>query len=117
MGTHGNGFYRALNLAAGGCDFTTVSAGPIQEEIIAGITLTPNPGDTYTNANFNVTETTLMTISIINMTGATVINYGTANYVEGTHTVNLDIKDLNPGIYLVVFNANGRVVSKRLVVV
>ncbi len=117
MGTHGNGFYRALNLAAGGCDFTTVSAGPIQEEIIAGIILTPNPGDTYTNANFNVIETTLMTISIINMTGATVLNYGTANYVEGTHTVNLDIKDLNPGIYLVVFNANGRVVSKRLVVI
>ncbi len=116
IGTHGNGFYRALNLAAATCDFTTVSSGPIQEEIIAGVTLSPNPADSYTNANVTVSEPTLMTISIVNMMGTTVANYGTTNYTEGSHTIYLDIRDLNPGTYLVVFNANGHLVSRRLAV-
>lgn len=116
IGTHGNGYFRATNLAGAECDFTTVSSGPIQEEIIAGITLAPNPADVYTNAYVTLSEPSLMSITIVNMLGTTVANFGAANYTEGSHTIYLDVRDLNAGSYLVVFNANGNVVSRRLVV-
>jgi len=117
IGTHGNGYYRATNLAAGTCDFTTVSSGPIQEEIIAGIVLAPNPADTYTTANVTLNETAVMSITVVNLTGVTVKNYGAANYASGMHNINLDVRDLTPGTYLVVFEINGYVISKRLVVI
>ena len=117
VGTHGNGFYRATNLANAECDFTTVSSGPIQEEIIAGITLAPNPADIYTNANIILNEAALVEISIVNLSGATVKNYGATNYPSGVQNINLDVRDLTPGTYLVVFEINGVLNSKRLVVI
>jgi hypothetical protein len=117
IGTHGNGYYRATNLGGAECDFTTVSSGPIQEEIIAGITLAPNPADIYTNANLILNEAGLMSISIVNLTGVTVKDLGTANYVAGVHNINIDVRDLTPGIYLVVFTIDGQLTSKRLVVI
>lgn len=117
IGTHGNGFYRATNLAGAECDFTTVSSGPIQEEIIAGITLAPNPADVYTNANIILNDAALVGISIVNLTGVTVKNYGSNNYPSGVQNINLDVRDLTPGIYLVVFEINGVLNSKRLVVI
>lgn len=117
LGTHGNGYYRTTTLATGDCDFTTVSAGPIQEEIIAGITIAPNPAHDYTNATFTLEKSVAsMNISLVNLAGTVVRNYGTASYPEGTRTVNLDIKSITPGVYLVVFTYDGRTDSRKLVV-
>lgn len=117
IGTHGNGYYRATNLAIGGCDFTTVSSGPIQEEIIAGIVLAPNPADMYTNANITLNEGGSMMVSLVSLSGVTVKNYGVVTYPSGTHTMYLDVRDITPGTYLVVFEMNGTLTSKRLVVI
>ncbi len=116
IGTHGNGYYRATNLAGAACDFTTVSSGPIQEEIIAGIVLAPNPADTYTNASITLNETGNVQVSIVNLLGNTIKNYGTTSYPSGTHTMYLDIRDITPGTYLVVFEVNGTISSKRLII-
>lgn len=117
MGTHGNGYYRTTTLAAGDCDFSTVSAGPIQEEIIAGITIAPNPASYTTTATMTLERNaSSVTISLVNLMGATVRNYGTSAYNEGTHNINLDLKGITPGTYLVVFNIDGVVISRRLVV-
>ncbi len=118
IGTHGNGYYRSTTLAAGGCDFTTVSAGPIQEEIIAGIALAPNPAADYTNASFTLERSVdNMNISLMSLAGVTVRNYGSASYAEGAHTVYLDVKSITPGTYLVVFNFDGRIETRKLVVI
>lgn len=117
IGTHGNGYYRATNLATAGCDFHTVSGGPIQEEIIAGITLAPNPADIYTNANVTLNQATTLSISIVNLSGVIVKDYGDVNYISGPHLIYLDVRDLTPGIYLVVFDSNGTLTSRRLVVI
>ncbi|MEZ5014919.1 MAG: T9SS type A sorting domain-containing protein [Chitinophagales bacterium] len=95
---------------------TFFMSGPIQEEIIAGVTLAPNPADTYTNVTVTLNSATNMTVSVVNMMGVTVMNYGTAYYNAGSHLVSLDIKDLSPGLYLVVCEANGQTMSKRLTV-
>lgn len=117
IGTHGNGYYRATNLAGAECDFHTVSAGPIQEEIIAGATLAPNPADTYTNATFTLTKATNVSISIVNLSGVTVRQLPAVNYTEGAHTVYLDVRDLPAGTYLVVFDCEGTLISRKLSVI
>ena len=117
IGTHGNGYYRSTTLANTDCDFTTVSAGPIQEEIIAGITLAPNPAGDYTNATFTMERSVdNMTIQLVNLSGTVVRNFGTAAYNEGTHVVTLDVRTVTPGTYLVVFNYDGRTETRKLVV-
>ena len=117
IGTHGNGYYRSTTLANTDCDFTTVSAGPIQEEIIAGITLAPNPAGDYTNATFTMERSVdNMTIQLVNLSGMVVRNFGTAAYNEGTHVVTLDVRTVTPGTYLVVFNYDGRTETRKLVV-
>lgn len=117
IGTHGNGYYRTTTLSAGDCDFTTVNAGPIQEEIIAGITLAPNPASDYSNATVTLERSAdNMTVSLVNLLGNTIRNYGTASYAEGTHNIYLDVRGVTPGTYLVVFNIDGYVTSRRLVV-
>lgn len=117
IGTHGNGYYRTTTLANAGCDFTTVSSGPIQEEIIAGITLAPNPAGDFTNASFTLERSVdNMTIQLVNLSGTVVRSYGTASYAEGSHVVTLDVRTVTPGTYLVVFNYDGRVDTRKLVV-
>lgn len=119
IGTHGRGYYRATNMASSECDFSLgvpVDAGPIQEEIIAGVVIAPNPADEYTEATLTMKEAGSVGISIYNLSGVKLINVGTSFYNIGVNKVALNIKDLIPGNYLVVFEAEGVVTSRKLTV-
>lgn len=112
IGTHGRGFYRATNLASGECDFTlqndvAADMAPIQEEIIAGVSLSPNPADDLTQATFTISKTATVSIKIYSITGELAGSYGSTTYNAGTNTVSLNIKSLMPGVYLVVFESAG----------
>ena len=117
IGTHGNGYYRTLTLSEGGCDFSTVSAGPIQEEIIAGIILSPNPADVTTVANITLNESATVTTSIFNLSGSLVKIVGTTHFAAGNYNIIVDVRDLTPGTYFVSFDVNGIVTSRKLIVI
>jgi len=117
IGSHGNGYFRSTTLSTAGCDFAPVSAGPIQEEIIAGLTISPNPADVTTTATITLNESATITTLMYNMYGGLVKSYGTSHFPSGVSTMNLDVRDLNPGSYLVSFEINGVIISRRLVVI
>jgi hypothetical protein len=83
IGTHGNGYYRSTTLSTGECNFDPVSSGPIQEEIIAGFTLSPNPADVSTTATFTLAEAATVSLFVYTMSGTLVKDEGTADYGVG----------------------------------
>lgn len=121
IGTHGKGYYRATNLAPGDCNFAKTNdvaseSGPIQEEIIAGIVVAPNPAYDVTTISLTLKEAKELNISIYNMSGVQVMNLGTGIYPAGITNVTADVKDLMPGHYLVVVSTADGVVSRKLTV-
>ncbi|MBC8047936.1 MAG: hypothetical protein H7Y00_14155 [Fimbriimonadaceae bacterium] len=124
IGSHGRGFFRATNLAAGTCDFALVndsadvnSDSPIQEEIIAGIVLTPNPADISADANLTLAKAANITTKMYTMGGVLVRSFGTAAKPIGASKITLGVSDVLPGAYLVVFEAEGgATVSRKLMV-
>jgi len=121
IGTHGRGYMRATNLAPTECDFTkqndiAADSGPIQEEIIAGIVLAPNPAFDFTNINMTLKESSEINISVFNMSGVQLIDLGSTSYAAGVHNITLDVRDLMPGNYLVVFNTGSSITSRKVTV-
>lgn len=118
LGTHGRGFFRSLTLSPAGCDFSeNTSSGPIQEEIVAGVALAPNPAGNYTIATVTLNSGSTVDIKMYNLTGNLVKNYGSAFYGAGSNSITLDLGNVSPGTYLVVFEVNDTLISKRLVII
>lgn len=111
IGTHGRGFYRAINLAPGTCDFTKANdvssdIGPIQEEIIAGISIAPNPADEFTTASIYLTKAASINMKIYSMVGELKSSSGFVTYPAGLNNIPVNVSALAPGTYLVVFESN-----------
>ncbi|MBC8173662.1 MAG: T9SS type A sorting domain-containing protein [Chitinophagales bacterium] len=125
IGTHGRGFFRATNLSSTDCDFTlrndsvevSIDAGPIQEEIIAGITVAPNPADVSAEITMTLLQPVSVDIKLYNMSGLMMKNYGTISYPAGTHKYTADVHTLLPGSYLIVLDIEGILVSRKLMVI
>lgn len=94
-----------------------ILSGPIQEEIIAGITASPNPADTYTDLSITVTIPYYIDIKIINSMGLIVKTYGVFSMVTGSNKVSLDIRSLYPGTYYVICDVGGFMVTKKLSII
>ncbi|MFN3940659.1 MAG: T9SS type A sorting domain-containing protein, partial [Chitinophagales bacterium] len=111
----------ATNLAPGACDFTLqndiAASGPIQEEIIAGVSVSPNPADTYAEAIITLAKSATITTKIYNLSGELIMSLGAESYPAGTTTVNYNIRSLMPGTYLVVFESGFDIKSAKLVVI
>lgn len=124
LGTHGIGFFRTTTLASGDCDFSLVndsaavaSDSPIQEEIIAGIVIAPNPADTYTEITLTLTESTSVTTKLYTMGGLLVRNFGTVARTAGANRYNIDVSTVSTGTYLVSFEIDGAVYSKKITII
>lgn len=112
IGTHGRGFYRAINLAPGTCDFTKQNdvaedVGPIQEEIIAGVVVAPNPADELTTLSLYLARSTSLNIKIYNMNGELKSATGLNVYPAGTNNIPVNVSTLTPGTYLLVVESVG----------
>ena len=120
IGTHGRGYWRSVSLNTGtGCDFSLGApddAGPIQEEIIAGIVISPNPTDEYAEATMTLTEAANVNIGVLNMSGIRVMDLGTVYYAAGVTRIPLNVKTLSAGTYLVVFTVDGVITSRKITV-
>ncbi len=81
---------------------------------MAGI-IYPNPTKENATLAINVKENTSVTVSIYNLVGALVKTI-TANAVIGSNTINLDLTNLNSGIYLANVKVGNTVSTKKLII-
>lgn len=80
------------------------------------VNIYPNPFTGSANVSLQVIESENVSMSVVNMLGASILqqSFGTLN--PGTHTLNLDAKALNAGVYFVRFNVGDHHVVKKIVI-
>jgi hypothetical protein len=80
----------------------------------------PNPASENTSINLNLSNMSLTTISVFDMTGRLVQILNNSNLTAGQHTFNWDLNENNAkviaGVYLIKISANGFTQTKRVVV-
>jgi hypothetical protein len=125
LGSHGRGYFRAVNFIdeALACDFeirgdATGNDDPIQEDIIAKISISPNPASSSARLNFQLNDASRIKISIYDLTGKRVKQIiANEQYTIGSHNVGMQIGDLSVGSYLVVVESDSQIKSTKLAVV
>lgn len=76
----------------------------------------PNPANNNVYVNFDLKSSANVNITISNMVGQTVMNVANLNNVNGMQSVNVDVKDLNAGVYFVNVNVNNEIKVQKLVI-
>jgi thiol-disulfide isomerase/thioredoxin len=107
-----NGSYTYTELI-GGADASTV-VGVEESELINSFVAYPNPFNTFTNLSFNVAEASDVTIEVVNLLGARVMNMDLGTVVAGEHRQVLDFSELSSGLYLINITANGQMATMRV---
>jgi hypothetical protein len=124
IGTHGRGHFRSINTVDGGlaCDWRLGEEGagndPIQEDLIARLSVTPNPASDRTRISYQLKSTAPVNLSVYDLTGKVVrtIQSGDRMASGTTHTVDLETGRLANGTYLVVLESAGVRKSAKLMV-
>ena len=75
----------------------------------------PNPTKELSSINFNILEESDVTIQVKNISGKIVQTNFYPN-ILGQQVIEIDVKDLNNGLYFVNLCANGEITSKKLTV-
>lgn len=78
--------------------------------------LNPNPANEFANLNFSTKQTGTARISVTNLLGQEVFNSGNQTVTAGSHQVQLDTRNLIPGIYLVNLQIGNTTKTTKLVV-
>jgi hypothetical protein len=77
----------------------------------------PNPAMPSTTVRFTTPYTAMVTIALVNMTGETVRTLASTNYPAGTHTVELDARELPAGTYFYVLTSEGVQLTRQMTVI
>lgn len=76
----------------------------------------PNPATAITSVRFTTPRMANVTIALVDMTG-NVVKTITSGYQNGTHSVELDARDLPTGTYMYVLTSEGVHLSRHMTVV
>lgn len=90
---------------------------PIQEEIIAGLIIAPNPADTYTEVSYSLIHSANVTTKVYTLSGLLVRSYGTVSRSAGLQRYNIDVSTISGGFYFVTLEVDGHVYSKRITII
>jgi uncharacterized protein (DUF1501 family) len=76
----------------------------------------PNPAKTETNIRFKINHELQVTIDLFDSRGERVKNLLNAPFASGTHSVQFQISDLKPGMYIYQMKAGSFKESKKMIV-
>ncbi len=80
------------------------------------MTLSPNPASTMVSANISLAKDSDVKISIVDVAGRVAQNVQFDNLSRGIHQLDLNIKDLKSGYYIVRSESADGVVNKKLLI-
>lgn len=76
----------------------------------------PNPFNQQTSFNVSLTESSRVTVDIVNTLGTTVATLDKGNLVAGTHKIVIDGTDLASGLYFYTVKAGNKSVTRKMIV-
>lgn len=79
------------------------------------INVFPNPFTNTTSIEFNLSEIKNISISIVDVLGKEVKNISTKNLMEGKKKINIDLSELNSGIYFCKIKLNENIQTVKLI--
>ena len=119
-GTHGRGMWRCTTITAEQANCTVVPLGinsPTEMVQSNNLQIYPNPMDDNGKAILELSESSAVTLQIIDMTGRVLQETLHDRQKEGTNTFDLNTSSLTDGSYLVVASlSNGQTLTRKLVV-
>jgi chitodextrinase len=84
--------------------------GLVVRNVVKGLGISPNPGSEYVQVNYELQETTDVSIALMNLQGQVVSQYNGGKQDAGTYMQTLDnLSELNTGLYMLVIRANGKI--------
>lgn len=95
---------------------TTVVGVEDENEGAAQMNIYPNPANDIANVNFSIAENADVVIEVVSLVGQKVVSVNKGNLAAGNYIHQLDVQNLNAGIYLVNVIANGAVNTMRVTV-
>jgi hypothetical protein len=88
-----------------------VGINELNEEIELSMYPNPNSGSMY--VNFNLKETSNLSIDITNLNGQVVKTIANGSYNSGAQFMNIDLSDLSNGMYFTRIITNGKVSNNK----
>jgi hypothetical protein len=79
------------------------------------ITVFPNPTEGNISVSFSIEEENYVGISVMDMSGKTVLSFDERKYSAGNQSVSLDISSLSAGNYRLMFHFNDGVIVKQII--
>ena len=110
-GTHGKGIYQ-----------TSTFHGPVgvkplpQKPLIDELALYPNPASDFVNIEFDLDNYQTVDVSIYNLKGQKVLTKNIVNQSVGQNHIQINIKDLSNGVYLVKLQMGDKSKIKKLII-
>jgi thiol-disulfide isomerase/thioredoxin len=95
---------------------TTVVGVENQNAEAAVMNIYPNPANDVANVNFSISENADVVIEVVSLVGQKVVSINKGNLSAGNYIHQLEVENLNAGIYLVNVIANGAVSTMRVTV-
>ncbi len=109
--------YRGNNLFIDDINiFDPATVGVNEIDFMRGLNLYPNPANTSANVSYIMDEPSQISIDVLDITGRLVAGVFTGFKPAGEHLEEIDLTNMNNGIYLIRITANGGSVVRRLVI-
>lgn len=103
--------------AEGTLDLNVSGVDKIENETLE-MSIYPNPAsDQNVNVNFNLTQSSIVSVSIFSSEGKLIYTEPSTNYLKGNHLINLNINDINSGVYFIRLNINNEISSIKTLIV
>lgn len=96
--------------------FDPNSVGIEEVEFLNYIKLYPNPTQLILNINYGMRNSGSLRISVVDLTGRTVIEPIASHKPAGEHSEKINIQSLSPGVYFVRIESENEQVVRKLVV-
>jgi hypothetical protein len=94
-----------------------IAAGVNEQPIVASsVSVVPNPASGNTRLTYLLNNASDVTIKVVNMIGATVVEMVKPTQTAGQHEVALNVSELKAGVYFVNVTAKGSVSTTKLIV-
>lgn len=91
----------------------------VEESEELGIALgqnVPNPANNTTAIEYTIVQGGDVTLDVVDVTGKTVMTVNEGNRAAGTYRMTLDTDELSGGVYFYTLTANGKRMTKRMVI-
>ena len=95
-------------------ELTLLGVGEL--EGVSNINLYPNPATTSLNIHFEMTESKLVNVELMDATGRVVISQSMGTLINGSNNRTLDVSALAAGIYQIEIEIDGTTATQKVVV-